>query len=122
MHENPSYIFFRKLNTEGPLGSMGVPLTPEASLAVDRGHHGMGVPMWLSVNHPLEPDQKLHRFVVAQDTGGAIKGALRGDLFWGAGESAARHAGEMKSRGYLYAFIPKEVVLKSEYLDGAPGE
>ncbi len=111
MHENPSYVFFRQLHTSGPLGTMGIPLTPEVSVAVDRSYHAMGLPMWLSVEHPIEDGEKLHRFVLAQDTGGAIKGAVRGDLFWGAGKRAARHAGEMKSKGTLYVFVPKDLQL-----------
>jgi membrane-bound lytic murein transglycosylase A len=117
MHENPSYIFFRKLKSEGPIGTMGVPLTPEASLAIDKTYHALGVPMWVSAEHPLKTGKKIHRFVIAQDTGGAIKGPLRGDLFWGPGKKAARYAGEMKSSGDLYVLIPKTVKLNSEYLE-----
>jgi membrane-bound lytic murein transglycosylase A len=111
LHKNPSYIFFRKLKGEGPVGTMGIPLVPEHNLAVDRSVYPLGLPMWISFHDPFELDTTLHRFVVAADTGGAIKGPLRGDLFWGRGEKAELNAGHMKSTGTLVVFLPKELKL-----------
>ncbi len=101
MNENPSVVFFRKLDRDGPVGAQGVVLTPLRSLAVDPHYVPLGVPLWLST-------EKHHRLVVAQDTGGAIKGPVRGDLFWGFGEKAERGAGEMQEQGTYYLILPKE--------------
>jgi membrane-bound lytic murein transglycosylase A len=113
MHQNPSYIFFRKLPGTGPKGSQGVELTPGRSLAVDRAFLPMGVPVWLDTEapsfRPQAPDVPLQRLLVAQDTGGAIKGPVRGDVFWGPGEDAAEVAGRMKHRGQLWVFLPRAV-------------
>ena len=108
MRRNPSYVFFRELQEEGPLGSQGVALTPGRSLAVDRRWMPLGAPVWLDADHPLRPDQRLQRLVIAQDTGGAIKGPVRGDLFWGPGKEAEQIAGHMKSQGGYYLLLPHE--------------
>ena len=79
MNANPSYIFFRVLDGDGPVGSLGVTLTPGRSLAVDRAFLPLGVPLWLDVEDPLDSGQRVQRLVVAQDTGGAILGVVRGD-------------------------------------------
>ncbi len=107
MNKNRSYVFFRKLNTTGPLGAEGVPLTPEFSLAIDRGLYPYGMPIWIDVESPLENQPNIQRLMVAQDTGGAIKGAVRGDVFWGYGAHAASMAGNMKSKGQMVVFVPK---------------
>jgi membrane-bound lytic murein transglycosylase A len=109
LHANPSYVFFRELTGEGPLGSEGVALTPGRSLAVDRTHVAMGVPVWLDAEDPLDPAARLRRLTVAQDTGGAIRGIVRGDLFWGAGAEAAERAGRMRSRGRVWLLLPPQV-------------
>jgi len=112
MASNPSYIFFRTLKhatDEGPVGSAGVALTPGRSLAVDRRFIPLGQPLWLDTTDPLDAAKPLRRMVIAQDTGAAIRGAVRGDLFWGFGETAARRAGAMKSRGRYYLLLPKGV-------------
>jgi membrane-bound lytic murein transglycosylase A len=113
LEKNASYIFFQPTKGEGPMGAEGVPLTPGRSLAVDRKYMPLGVPLWLAGGMPSlregEPDRKLHRLVVAQDTGGAIRGPVRGDLFWGFGPEAESGAGRMKHRGKLWVLLPKGI-------------
>ena len=104
---NPSFVFFRILERDGPIGSLGVALTPGRSLAVDRAFLPLGAPLWLDSVEPLDPEKPLRRLVVAQDTGGAIKGPVRGDLFWGFGAEAERQAGSMKVSGKYYLLLPK---------------
>jgi membrane-bound lytic murein transglycosylase A len=112
MNENPSYVFFRELHGEGPLGAEGVVLTPGRSLAVDRSFLALGVPLWLDAADPAAPGGRLRRLVVAQDTGGAIRGPVRGDVFWGYGTAAADRAGKMKDRGFYYLLLPLEVAAR----------
>jgi membrane-bound lytic murein transglycosylase A len=107
MARNGSYVFFRVLDGEGPIGAHGVALTPARSLAVDRVFWPLGLPLWLDTTDPLDPGRPLRRLVVAQDAGSAIVGALRGDLFFGFGEPAAAYAGAMKNAGRLFALRPK---------------
>ncbi|HYG63267.1 MAG TPA: MltA domain-containing protein [Thermoanaerobaculia bacterium] len=110
MARNASYVFFQELEGDGPLGAEGVPLTPGRSLAVDLRFMPLGLPVWLSAGMPGaregDPDRKLRRLLVAQDTGGAIRGPVRGDVFWGYGEEAAEIAGRMKHRGRLWVLVP----------------
>jgi len=116
MDLNTSYIFFNKLKNEGgPLGAEGLPLTPRRSLAVDRRKIPYGIPLWLGAEEP-DGEGCLQRLMVAQDTGGAIAGAVRGDFFWGAGEEAAHKAGLMKSRGHSWILLPKSVAVPKEKL------
>ncbi len=107
---NARYIFYRELEGDGPVGAIGVTLTPGRSLAVDPAFVPLGVPLWLDAEHPLPNAGRLQRLMLAQDTGGAIKGPVRGDVFWGTGEAALRIAGRMKSRGTYYLLLPKSVV------------
>jgi membrane-bound lytic murein transglycosylase A len=107
MNKNKSFIFFKVIKGSGPLGAQAVPLTPGHSLAVDPKFVPLGVPIWLVTSNPLNPGEPLRRLVIAQDTGSAIKGAVRADLFWGAGRRARLGAGRMKERGYLYIFLPR---------------
>jgi len=107
MAENPSYIFFRRLKNTNPMGAMGVGLTPGRSLAVDRTYIPLGAPLWLDTHDPLHARRPLRRLVIAQDTGSAIKGPIRGDVFWGFGRQAAQRAGHMKARGTYYLLLPK---------------
>ncbi len=111
MNKNPSFVFFQKLDGEGPLGSEGVALTPGRSLAVDRTFFPMGLPVFVAATaphvDPTQVDQPFERLLVAQDTGGAIKGPVRGDVFWGHGAEAAEIAGRMKNRGRLWVLVPK---------------
>ncbi len=121
MATNASFVFFREITGDGPLGSQGVALVAERSLAVDRRYHPLGAPVWLDATRPVEdaaaaPDPRLgyaqvplRRLVVAQDTGGAIRGPVRGDVFWGAGERAAEIAGRMNSRGRMWILLPRPV-------------
>jgi membrane-bound lytic murein transglycosylase A len=106
LNNNPSYIFFtqRDVALDGPLGSLGVALTPERSIAADPSYIPPGVPVWLDAAWP--DGTPLQRLALAQDTGGAIKGAARADLFIGRGTEAGRLAGEMKQRGHLYVLLP----------------
>lgn len=106
VQENPRYIFFRTLDGDGPLGAQGVALTPGRSLAVDPEHVPLGVPLWLDTKDP--DGHPLRRLVMAQDTGAAIKGAIRGDFFWGAGPGAFDKAGRMKSRGGYWLMLPRQ--------------
>jgi membrane-bound lytic murein transglycosylase A len=110
MNQNRSYVFFDVLDGDGPLGAQGIALTDGRSLAVDRKFLPLSVPIWLDTVAPL-PDgsgeQSLRRLMIAQDTGGAIRGPVRGDVFWGHGDDAAAIAGHMKSRGRYYLLLPK---------------
>jgi len=114
MDLNASYVFFKKLDGDGPLGAEGVPLTPLRSLAVDRKKFPYGAPVYIDAAAP-EGDGKLRQLMIAQDTGGAIRGAVRGDFFWGAGEMAAHNAGVMKSAGQAYILLPKAVQVPEKY-------
>ncbi|MDR3439615.1 MltA domain-containing protein [Telmatospirillum sp.] len=106
MAENPRYVFFRFTSGDSPTGSAGVPLTPGRSLAVDQRFVPLGIPLWLD---SADPDGiPLRRLMIAQDTGTAIKGPVRGDVFWGAGDAAFDKAGRMKSSGSYYLLLPRE--------------
>ncbi len=107
MNRNESYVFFRVVEGEGPLGAQGVPLTPGRSLAIDRAFLPLGAPVWLDTTDPLTDGGPLRRLLITQDTGSAIKGPVRGDVFWGFGETAARRAGLMKQEGRYYILLPK---------------
>lgn len=121
MRENPSYVFFRELpkpqdDSDGPLGAEGVALLPGRSLAVDRKHFALGLPVWLDSTRPAlaegGSETPLRRLLVAQDTGGAITGGVRGDVFWGHGAEAEALAGRMKQPGRLWLLLPKAVAAK----------
>lgn len=112
MAMNPSFVFFRLVNGEGPIGAQGVPLLPGRSVAVDPSFVPYGVPLWMDTTDPLA-GTPLRRLVVAQDTGAAIKGAVRGDLFWGSGEEAAAGAGLMRQPGQWFFLLPKAAVATS---------
>ncbi len=108
LDQNPSYVFFRELpaNLSAPLGALGVPLTNEYSIAVDPRTIPLGAPVFLATTYPND-SAPLNRLMLAQDTGGAIKGAVRADFFWGFGESAGMQAGKMKQQGRLWVLFPK---------------
>ena len=115
MDKNLSYVFFTLLGEadalEGPLGAQGVPLQPERSLAVDRRFIPYGAPIWLETTAPFpDGERPFRRLMVAQDTGGAIRGGVRGDVFWGTGDLAAFVAGHMNSRGSYYLMLPRAAV------------
>ena len=81
-------------------------MTPGRSLAVDRSFFPMGMPVWLDTNWPNDETRPLRRLMVAQDAGGAIKGPVRGDFFWGFGAAALAEAGKMRSRGRYFILLP----------------
>lgn len=107
-NKNPSYVFFtlRDDAKEGPRGSLNVPLTPERSVAIDRRIIPLGTPLWISTDLP-DTQQAYQRLVFAQDTGGAINGPVRADVFFGLGERAEQLAGTMKQQGKIFALLPK---------------
>ena len=109
---NPSFVFFRELpnGLPGPLGSLGVPLTGGRSIAVDPRFIPLGAPVFLATTQPNSP-LPLNRLVMAQDTGGAIRGGVRADFFWGFGVEAGELAGRMKQRGRLWVLLPKDYPL-----------
>jgi membrane-bound lytic murein transglycosylase A len=113
MDLNPSYVFFKEIAGDGPVGAQGLVLSAGRSLAVDPKFMPLGVPLWLDIAEPLEngvtPAGRLRRLVVAQDTGGAIRGPVRGDLFCGTGAAAGERAGAMQQRGGYYLLLPKSV-------------
>jgi peptidoglycan lytic transglycosylase A len=109
--ENPSFVFFREIPGDGPLGAQRVVLTAGRSLAVDRAFIPLGVPIWLEAQERFSAG-KFHRLVIAQDAGGAIKGPVRGDLFWGHGADAATGAGAMNARGHYYLLLPRPVAAR----------
>ncbi len=106
--ENPSYVFFEELSlaSDSPPGALGVPLTPKRSLAVDPRTIPLGAPVFLSTHWPGS-QAPLQRLMVAQDTGGAIKGRVRADFFWGLGEVAGNYAGRTKQSGWLWVLLPE---------------
>jgi membrane-bound lytic murein transglycosylase A len=106
MNTNASYVFFRPSEDGGSHGAEGVTLTPGRSLAVDPRHVPFGVPLFVDIE-ALEGVGPIRRLVVAQDTGGAIRGAVRGDLFWGAGPDAYDRAGRMRQRGRYWMLVPR---------------
>lgn len=109
MNCNPSYIFFTERELPpgvGPIGSMQAPLTPMRSVAVDQNFIALATPLWLATDYP-QTRTPLRRLVFAQDTGGAIRGPVRADLFCGSGPEAELLAGTLKQSGELYALLPR---------------
>lgn len=117
--ENESYVFFRALNEEdldgGPLGAQGAPLTAERSIAVDRRFHTLGAPVFVDIE-PVEGvgAAPIRRLMIAQDTGGAIRGPVRADYYWGSGPEAGEVAGRMNVQGRMFVLLPKTVVRRLE--------
>ena len=115
LNQNPSYVFFRELAgaengqasaASGPVGALGVALTPERSIAVDPRHIPLGAPVFLATTWPNSA-LPLARLVLAQDTGGAIRGAVRADYFWGFGEAAGAQAGRMRQNARMWVLLPR---------------
>jgi membrane-bound lytic murein transglycosylase A len=106
---NPSYVFFELKDgqADGPVGSLNVELTPARSVAVDRSVIPLGAPVWLQTTLPDEDQSPFDRLMLAQDTGGAIKGHVRADVFWGRGDEAEMLAGTMKQQGRLFVLLPR---------------
>lgn len=117
LDSNPSYVFFseEKIDdpTQGPKGAQGVPLTPGRSIAVDPASVPLGVPVFLDTTYPAT-DRPLQRLVVAQDTGGAIRGAIRADFFWGSGHEAGDQAGRMRQPLKMWMLWPKGAALPAQ--------
>ncbi|NDU80336.1 MAG: transglycosylase [Ferrovum sp.] len=108
--ENPSYVFFKREpdNLAGPIGTLGVPLLPSSAIAVDQRVIPLGVPVFLSSTLPLSQEPWV-QLVMAQDTGGAINGAVRADFFWGFGDEAEKMASATKQKGRLWVLYPKGI-------------
>lgn len=117
MNENKSYVFFDAKDQAGAIGAEGIVLTPGRSLAVDKRKIPYGAPVFISTVSP-EGNMPIERLMIAQDTGGAIRGAVRGDFFWGAGAEAAHQAGLMKSPGRAYVLLPKSVIVPQAMQSG----
>jgi membrane-bound lytic murein transglycosylase A len=115
LDENPSYVFFREIpagsdsGIDGPIGALGVPLAAGRAIAVDPRLLPLGAPVFLATTEPLS-SAPLQRLVLAQDTGGAIRGALRADFFWGSGDDAGRNAGRMNQGGRMWLLWPKAAI------------
>jgi len=107
LDSNPSYVFFREMpdSLKSAVGAMGIPLTAGYSMAVDRRTIPLGMPVFLSTTWP-NTDKPLNRLMLAQDVGGAIKGTIRGDFFWGFGPEAGKQAGSMKQKGRMWVLYP----------------
>lgn len=115
MRANPSYVFFRRVEgltlDQGPIGALGVPLTPQRSVAVDRAFIPLGVPLFVTVRDPAarRDAPPAGRLVVAQDTGGAIRGPARTDFFWGWGPEAGDRAGRMRDEAEVFVLLPRPI-------------
>lgn len=111
LDSNPSYVFFREERiddpSEGPKGALGVPLTPERSIAIDPRHMPLGAPVFVDTTRPYS-SVPLQKLMLAQDTGGAIRGAVRADYFWGFGPQAGEMAGKMKQKLKVWLLLPKQ--------------
>lgn len=118
VQSDPSYVFFRKVQCESALGGHGVPLKRERSLAVDVGLYPYGTPIWVEAELPQTQAYRsgaYKRLFIAQDAGGAIKGAVRGDVFFGNGKKAEQVAHSFKTKGRFYALFPKTVTIPEIY-------
>ena len=109
LNYDPSFVFFRYVDAKNAIGAQGVELTPGYSMAIDNDSYLYGIPMWLETdyfedNH--DTTVPLDRLMIAQDTGGAIRGAIRGDVFWGHGDQAEFNAGHMNNKGKLWILLP----------------
>jgi len=119
LNQNDSYVFFQILKDNYPLGTQGVPLTPQRSLAVDNRYIPFGAPIWVKTTIPAYPsdcrvakgapcnDAPFRKLLIAQDTGGAIKGVVRGDIYWGTGSKAEFIAGHMNQSGQSWILLPR---------------
>jgi membrane-bound lytic murein transglycosylase A len=122
LDENPSYVFFREVppfapgtleaRIDGPIGALGVPLLAQRAIAIDPRAIPLGAPVFLATTEPLS-STPLRRLVMAQDTGGAIRGAVRADFFWGFGDEAGERAGRMRQQGQMWVLWPNGMPLPS---------
>ena len=112
LNANPRFVFFKALEsaslTDGPIGSIGVPLTEQRSIAVDWQAIPRGAPVYIASTDP-QTSNPIERLVFAQDTGSAIVGGVRADYFWGSGDVAGDRAGKMKQTGRMWAILPKSM-------------
>jgi membrane-bound lytic murein transglycosylase A len=108
LNANPSLVFFRELPLDGsgPPGALGVPLTAERSIAVDPRQIALGAPVFLATTWPSDT-RPLRRLMLAQDTGGAIRGVVRADFYWGSGPEAGSQAGRMRQKGAMWLLMPR---------------
>lgn len=112
LHKNKSFVFFEHLKEPMALGAQGMALTPGYSLAIDKRWIPLGSPLWLATKKPRqqsETTKKFQRLVIAQDTGGAIRGLMRGDIYWGSGKKAAFLGANMKNKGRFWLLLPKHI-------------
>ncbi len=112
LYKNQSFVFFRVLKQPASLGAQGIGLTTGYSLAVDRRWVPLGTPIWLNTTRPAASGEKqvsMQRLMIAQDTGGAIRGPVRGDVYWGEGSRADAIAGRMKNFGRYWLLLPKTI-------------
>ncbi len=113
MHQNKSFVFFEDMKKSMALGAQGMALTPGYSLAVDKKWIPLGAPLWLDTMRPdtrhQDNEKHLRRLMIAQDTGGAIRGFMRGDIYWGSGKIAAFLGEHMKNQGHYWLLLPKQI-------------
>ncbi len=124
---DPSFVFFRQIPDAdtGPVGALGVPLTPGRSIAVDPRTTPLGSPVFVSTEGQ-SPGSRFNRLMFAQDTGGAIRGAVRADFFWGFGPNAFARASRMKESGRMWLLLPKDLQVaasqpRTRGIGGRPG-
>ncbi|KTD06675.1 membrane-bound lytic murein transglycosylase (MltA) family protein [Legionella gratiana] len=112
LHKNKSFVFFEDVKKPMALGAQGMALTPGYSLAVDKKWIPLGAPLWLDTTRPdknQEDEKQLQRLMIAQDTGGAIRGFMRGDIYWGSGKLATFLGEHMKNEGQYWLLLPKYI-------------
>lgn len=105
MRENPRYIYYTEVQSPGPIGTMGIPLSSGRSLAIDRKYYPLGLPMW--IDFKTVDKKSISKMAFSQDTGSAIKGSIRADYFWGTGSAAFAEAGRTHAQGSLYLLLPR---------------
>ena len=115
LHKNKSFVFFQHLKEPIALGAKGMALTPGDSLAIDKKWIPLGAPLWLTTTIPNEQndnDKQFQRLMIAQDTGGAINGLMRGDIYWGSNKKAVFLGEHMKNEGHYWLLLPKQTLHK----------
>ena len=115
LHKNKSFVFFEHLKKPMALGAQGMALTPGYSLAVDKKWIPLGAPLWLDTKKPVAQqnnEKQFQRLMIAQDTGGAIRGFMRGDIYWGSGKIATFLGEHMKNEGRYWLLLPKNILRK----------
>ncbi|ACK50112.1 MltA domain protein [Methylocella silvestris BL2] len=124
MARNPSYVFFEADATldpaAGPIGGAGLPLTPLRSLAVDRSLYAYGTPVWIDVDLAASEGGRVRRLMIAQDTGSAILGPARADIFFGSGDEAGARAGNVRHAGEFVALLPARECAAAGARESAP--